>query len=159
MATLTGFSRIADPIEAVGLGTKISSDIGIAVTAEMLPDFTISVTGSISESNRTAIQNSINGYIYPNMGNRYITADTTVLATDKILNVDTTAGPVNVVLFNAIGNNNRRVEIKKMSSDGNGMTLTPVSGQTIDGFSSKYTTSTQKPNYIVEADGANLWLK
>jgi hypothetical protein len=73
MATLTGFTRLADPIDADGLSKKITTDISIAVLAEMQPDYTVSVTGNITETNRSAIQTSINGYVYPKNPNNLVT--------------------------------------------------------------------------------------
>lgn len=63
MATLTGFTRGSDPIVSADLASHISTDISITVTVEIhLSD--ISVTGAITETNRTAIQSSINSYLY-----------------------------------------------------------------------------------------------
>lgn len=63
MATLTGFSRPQDPINCDELAEHIIADIGIPVTDVVYPT-EISITGDITEANRTAIQNSINTYVY-----------------------------------------------------------------------------------------------
>lgn len=63
MATLTGFTRPSDPIESVSMASKISTDIGISVTVKVTSN-DVEVTGSITESNRVAIQNSMTAYFY-----------------------------------------------------------------------------------------------
>lgn len=64
MATLTGFSRGTDPIRSDDLATKISTDIGKTVTVIVNPN-SVDVTGAtISGADTTAIQASINSYVY-----------------------------------------------------------------------------------------------
>lgn len=65
MALLTGFSRPGDPISAYHLSLQISTDISKTVNAVVLSSSEITVEGStISESDRTNIQNSIDSYSY-----------------------------------------------------------------------------------------------
>lgn len=63
MPTLSGFTRISDPVVAVDLAAKILADTGKTVTVEVTATDVI-VSGTLSESDRTALQSSMNNYYY-----------------------------------------------------------------------------------------------
>lgn len=63
MSTLTGFTRISDPIVATDLAAKILADTGKAVTVEVTATDVL-VSGTLSESDRSALQTSMNNYYY-----------------------------------------------------------------------------------------------
>lgn len=72
MSTVSGFSpRPADPIWADQLATKISADIGKTVTVEVSPTDVFVTGATISGADKSAIQTSMNSYVYvpPNLGN------------------------------------------------------------------------------------------
>ncbi len=73
MATLTSFTRPADPIDATQLSAQISSAVGIACTAEMRSLSEVWITGAITESERVAIQAAITAYAFSPLPLTYLT--------------------------------------------------------------------------------------
>ncbi len=65
MATLTGFTRPSDPMSVSQIEAGITAAIGTPVTVEVTPT-DVAVTGSITDSNRAAIQAALNSYYYQN---------------------------------------------------------------------------------------------
>lgn len=63
MPTLSGFTRVSDPIVATDLAAKILTDTGKAVTVEVTATDVL-VSGTLSESDRAALQTSMNNYYY-----------------------------------------------------------------------------------------------
>lgn len=63
MSTLSGFTRVSDPVVAVDLAAKILADTGKTVTVEITPTDII-VTGNVSGADQSAIQTSMNNYYY-----------------------------------------------------------------------------------------------
>lgn len=63
MATLSGFTRPTDPINAVDMAAAISTAIGKTVTVEVSPTDVL-VTGSISGGDTTSIQAAMTAYQY-----------------------------------------------------------------------------------------------
>lgn len=70
----------------------------------------------------------------PNLSTRKtILADYTVMVSDQVILCDTTAGPITVTLLSAIVMAGQILYIKKITSDGNSVTVLPAAGDNIDG--------------------------
>ena len=63
MTILTGFTRPAPPVGA-DLGPHIATTTGLPITAATVDQTQAIVHGTISESNRAAIQGAINSYAH-----------------------------------------------------------------------------------------------
>jgi len=87
---------------------------------------------------------------------RTITANTTALATDETIFVNTTAGTVGYQLPAASSNSGRSIHVKKISTDANTMNITSAGGN-IEGSASFATTSTTRPSYHAKSDGTSWW--
>lgn len=90
MAILSLNRPVSDPISVDELMRKILADTGLTVTAVVSPS-DISLSGTISEANRTALQASISNYVYlgPDYGNLVSTSVNTDMSANRV-NVLTT---------------------------------------------------------------------
>lgn len=95
--------------------------------------------------------NVINGAVTPGFSTK--TGNYTYLATDRVLNVDATSGPITITVNPSIFNKDGLL-VRKTSSDANTVTITPSSG-TINGLSS-ITLSTQHQTALIKSDYINL---
>lgn len=67
------------------------------------------------------------------------TGDYTVTTANYYIFVDTSTNNVNITLYTAVGNAGREIYIKKITTDGNSLTITPQTNQLIDGQTSLIT--------------------
>lgn len=81
-----------------------------------------------------------------------ITANYIANTPNEVILADATAGAVSVSLPKAKGFYGRTIFVKKMDSGGNAVTLTPQTGELIDGSASK-AISTQYMSYTVTSTG------
>lgn len=81
-----------------------------------------------------------------------VTADYTVLITDETILVDATLANVSIVLPDA-GNKAMRLVVKKTDASANTVTLTPASGQDIDGATSLVISTQNEAKEIVPVGG------
>jgi len=81
-------------------------------------------------------------------------SDYTAAATDEIIYVDCTSGPVTITLPTAVGVAGKVYTIKKVDSTTNILTVATTSSQTIDG-STTQTTDMQYTAISMNSDGAN----
>lgn len=81
-----------------------------------------------------------------------VTANYVANTPNEVILADATSGAVAVSLPKAKGFYGRTIFVKKMDSGGNAVTLTPQSGETIDGAASKAIT-TQYMSYTVMSTG------
>lgn len=132
---------------ATDLGTVLSNfNYRVAGTTYTLTTSgTVTLTGQLIVAGvRTAV--------------RTLTAAATLTTTDYTIFANTTAGGFTLTLPTAVGVNGRTYEIKKISNDGNTLTIATTSGQTIDGAASFATTATTRPSFTFKSDGANWWI-
>lgn len=64
MATLTNFTKPADPLNAEDLRSWIATQTSKTITGVMINPSTIDVTGTIVSGDTSAIQTAINSYVY-----------------------------------------------------------------------------------------------
>jgi hypothetical protein len=87
---------------------------------------------------------------------RVVTTDATFLDSDDVIGADTTTGSFSVNLPVASHNLGRRFTLKKISSDGNTVTLDGAGGETIDGSLTKAWTA-QYTGFTVQSTGVS-WM-
>ncbi|MDF1702395.1 MAG: hypothetical protein P1V36_14695, partial [Planctomycetota bacterium] len=88
---------------------------------------------------------------------RDISSSTTLLASDSILMVDASGGAVTVTLPNVSSATDLQLDIKKVDSSANAVTIDGFSTQTIDG-STTQTLNTQYDSLTVICDGTEWWI-
>lgn len=89
--TISGFTRMSDPISASTLATKISTDIGKTVTVEVSPTDVLVTGGTLISGDKAAIQTSMNSYFYAGLeyGVGLYADDDSTMATNSGIRVPT----------------------------------------------------------------------
>ena len=85
------------------------------------------------------------------------TAAYTLAENIEMVLADTTSAGFTVTLPSAVGRRGREITIKKISSDGNTLTI-GTGGGNIDGASTK-TTTIQYVSFTMKSDGTVWWIK
>jgi hypothetical protein len=88
----------------------------------------------------------------------HVTVDYTITPTDRIVYVDAAAGAVAVTLPTFNENSGRVLRIIKVDATANEVTLTPASGETINGAASKMITTPYSGIQLTALPEATTWL-
>ena len=137
-----------------GTGTKIDGYLDLESGASVNEFSTdISISGNSDEAVPTskAVKTYVDNALITSLEVRYIYSDTTAVANEVLL-VDTTAGAVSVEM---IGSDDAKIYVKKITGDGNVVTITVDGGQ-VDG-SENIQLASKNDSYIFVSDGTNFF--
>lgn len=129
----------------------------IAITQYATSDYNRQSYNNVLTAVQTQINRAADGYLFP--VKRLTSADSPYFATlnDSILIVDASSGAVTINLKPAREWEQKRVIVKKIDSSGNAVTATPDGSDTIDGASSKATT-TQWASFELTSQGGAIFV-
>lgn len=82
MSVLSNFTRPTDPIDTATLAAKILADTGKTVGVEVTATDVL-ITGTVSESDRAAIQASMAAYFYPYLQTGILTTDNPDMSSNR----------------------------------------------------------------------------
>jgi polygalacturonase len=91
-------------------------------------------------------------------GIKTVTSTYAVLAQDRTILADATAGAFDVDLPNAVGNFGRILTIKKVDASGNAVSVDPSGSQLIDGSSSSYSLPAQWDGVTIQSNGVSWFI-
>jgi F0F1-type ATP synthase assembly protein I len=153
LALQAALDNIEGSLNAVIAAQNAADAANAAAAAAQTAADNAQTAADTAQASADTVAATVAGLDIPPSGQRTVTADTSVTATDGTINVDTTAGMVVVTLLGAAAPS---VTIKKISADANVARIAAQAGDTINGAAT-FDFTTQGETHVCTNNQASEW--